>query len=108
MNRLNRDECVIIVLLQRFCEYRLPRILRIKRNVDGGEILSNSDLSFLTRGHKSTQQIIHLIDNHPKYKEIFKDIFHLYHHVTRRALDNEQRVSEPNRSVLDHQAINDN
>ena len=95
MNKFDRDECVIVVLIQRLCESRIHRALRLQLKVDDGETLSSSDIRFLARGHKNTQQIIHLVDKHPKHQNLFRDIIHLYHHITLRALDNEQKSASP-------------
>lgn len=90
MNRLSRDECVIIAVIQRLWESRLPRALRLKATVDEGKILSSSDIRYIARTRKDTQQIMPLIDKHPKYQDLFTNVIHLYHHITQRALDNER------------------
>ncbi len=95
MNRFDHDECVIVALTQRLCESRIHRVLRLSAKVDKGKTLSSSDIRFLARGHKNTQQIIHLVDEHPKYQDLFAKIIHLYHHVTQQALDNEQKSTKP-------------
>ncbi len=94
MNKLSRDNCVIIALIQRLYESRLPRAIRLKVSVDEGEILSSSDISFIGRAHKETQQIIPLIDKHPKYQSLFADVIHLFHNITEQALDNEQKSTK--------------
>lgn len=95
MNGLSRDECVIIALIQRLWESRLPRAFRLKAAVDEGEVLSSSDIRYITRVHNDTQQIIPLVDKHPKYQNLFTNVIHLYHHITQKALDNEQTSSKP-------------
>ena len=93
MTKLNRDNCVIIALIQRLYESRLPRALRLKVSVDEGKTLSSSDISFIGRSHRETQQIIPLVDKHPKYQDLFANIIHLYHDITEQALENEQKSS---------------
>ena len=90
MNRLSRDECVIMALIQRLWESRLPRALRLKVAVDEGNILSSSDIRYIARTHKDTQQIMPLLEKHPKYQNLFTNVIHLYHHITQQALDNEE------------------
>jgi hypothetical protein len=91
MKKDNHDEGVIAALILRFETYRLPRALRIKERVDAGETLSDSDIEHLEKLLKSTQQILPLIDRNPKYQELTTKAIHLYHHITEKGLENEQK-----------------
>lgn len=94
MSKLSHDDCIIITMLQRLWESRLPRALRLKEKVDEGRTLNPSDISFLERGHQSAQRIMPLIDKHPRYQAVFAGVIHLYHQITEQALDNEQGSSK--------------
>jgi len=88
----HNDEGVLEALLHRFEKYRLPRALRIKEKVDAGGILDELDLEFLEKVLKDTQEVTRLIDRNPDYQDIVTKAIHLYHHITEKALENEQKV----------------
>jgi hypothetical protein len=87
---LSKDDGVIAVLIERFNKERLPRVLRLKEKVDGGEKLSEMDISFLQQVFEDSKHTIPLGDKHPEYQDLMARVILLYREITEQALKNEQ------------------
>ena len=92
MAEQDRDAGVFAVLMQRFDSRRLPRALSLKEKVDRGEVLNSGDIAFLNRVFTDAYHVERLAARHPEYETLCAQVAHLYHQITERALENEQRV----------------
>lgn len=90
MGDSSKEEGIIQVLLERYQEQRLPRLLDIKENVDQGQTLSEFDLEFLEQVMSEAQQNKHLLDDQPELQDLFVRSIALYKEITEKALENEQ------------------
>jgi hypothetical protein len=82
---------LIEVLVQRFETQQLGRVLELKRRVDAGATLSDYEQDFLEDICREAMDSKHLVDRFPEYQPLFARAVGLYHEITARALQNEQR-----------------
>jgi hypothetical protein len=90
MTDTSKDAGVIQVLVKRFEEYRLPRVLALKEKVDSGEPLNDMDIEYLKEVIDDAQQHKSLVDQHPEWQKISARVAGLYNEITRKALENEK------------------
>lgn len=79
------------VVLDRFVNHRLPRIQEIKTYVDQGEKLNEFDILFLTEVFNDASAMYAQIDQESEYVKLAIKAIELYHHITEKALENEQK-----------------
>lgn len=77
------------VLVERFQRDRLPRILKIKEDVDAGRALGDDQLGFLQKVLQDAQENAALVNSLPDCRELFAKVVHLCHDITASALENE-------------------
>jgi len=90
MNEDDKEDGVILALIERFERQRLPRILELKEKVDRKEILDDSEMEFLEGIIADAMHNKPLIDKHPEWQEFCAGVVHLYEEITEKALENEQ------------------
>ncbi len=86
----NDEDGVIVALLERLSNHRLPRALDLKARVDEGARLDDNDVAFLKRVLESAQEVKRVADRHPEYQDVVARAIHLYHEITTKALENEE------------------
>jgi hypothetical protein len=82
----------IYALIERFEKQRLPRLLELKKKVDEGGVLSESDIQFMDQITHDAQRSKRLIDRHPEWHKFCADVIHLYEAIAEMALDNESKL----------------
>jgi hypothetical protein len=82
----------IYALVERFEKQRLPRLLELKKRVDEGGVLSESDIQFMDQVMLDAQRSKRLIDRHPKWHEFCSEVIHLYEEIAEKALHNERKL----------------
>ena len=82
---------VIYTIIERFEKQRLPRLLELKKRVDNGEVLSESDIRFMYQVTLDAQRSKRLIDRHPEWHKFCSEVIHLYEEIAVKALDNEKK-----------------
>ena len=90
MSKPSENLGVVMALLQRLEKQRLPRLLSLKQKVNRGEVLGDSELSFLEQVSADAMRIGPIIDKAPEYQSLFVKLTGLYDDITAKALENEQ------------------
>ena len=91
MNDSADELAVIYALIERFEKQRLPRLLEIKKRVDKGGVLSESDIQFMYQVTLDAKRSKRLIDRHPEWHKFCAEVIHLYEGVIEKALENEKK-----------------
>jgi hypothetical protein len=92
MSKKSSDAGVISVLLERFNNQRLPRVLALKEKVDRGETLSDADLAYLEKIFSDFSQVKPLVDRNPEYMPLVAKVINLYKEIADKALENEKKA----------------
>ena len=88
------DQGTIAVLLKRLNEQRLPRALELRDRVNGGAVLTELDIKFLSDVFEDTHRIKPLIEKYPEYHDIVGRMVGLYKEITDKALENEKSAQK--------------
>ena len=64
----------------------------MREKVDRGETLDDYDLRFLRRVFEDANQAQMLVSKHPELNSLVSKLIDLYHHITKKALENEQKA----------------
>ena len=86
----DKERGIIFVLLDRLNSYRLPRVMKLKQQVDRGEPLSSMDLEFLKRALAEGGEARRLALRHPEYQPIVDQMAKLYDEVATKGLENQR------------------
>ena len=90
MNESIKYTGVIMALLQRLEQQRLPALLAMKKKVDQGKRLEDHDIDFLKQMFADANKIKPMIDKHPEYQDLVAQLISLYYEITTKALENEK------------------
>lgn len=84
------EKGVILALIKRLVDQRLPRLLDMQKRVERGELLSDYDISYLEEAMQEANQNRHHIVHFPEYKELASKLAQLYEQITEKALENQR------------------
>ena len=91
MSDTSNDAGMIQVLLDRFNNQRLPRMLEIKAKAERGEKLTDYELEFLEHALSDTRSASRLLQRHPEFNDLVARIMTLYKEIATKALANESK-----------------
>ena len=85
------DIGVIEAVLERLNEFRIPRMLEMKQRLESGELLTDYDMEMLQRVLDDNRSLQPLIDRHPEIHLVYAKATDLYHDITSKGLENEEK-----------------
>lgn len=85
----------IQAVLERFTKWRLPRTLDIKRRIDRGGVLNESDALFLEGVSDDAARAQALILRHPELQPLAARLKELHDDIIRTASSNAHRANVP-------------
>lgn len=86
------DAATLQALLARLLEFRLPRLLAIKEQVDGGARLDDTQVAFLKGALEDAKHAQQLFVRNPEFHAVGAQIVQLYEDIVTKAVENEQRT----------------
>lgn len=93
MSNDTEDTGVIMAILERLNDFRLPRLLELKERMDAGETLSEYDMEFLERVIEDARSAHVYADRHPDVQPLYSRVIALYSEITAKGLENEKNRS---------------
>ena len=90
MKQSEKDAGTIAALMLRFQQTRLPRANRLLEKVNGGELLSDSDIRFLKRVYRDSRANQSLVRRNPEYLNFVTGFIDLYTEIIAKGLENEK------------------
>ena len=82
---------ITVAVLEEFRTQSLPRALLIQEKVSRGEQIDRLDLEYLDEVIHNVEQLKPRIDLHPEFQTLFSEVVDLYHAITQKALENEEK-----------------
>ena len=89
MEQKNKDALIIAGALKRLTEFRMPRVLSLKKKVDSGEVLDDFDLKFLRRALNDARDLNPILERNPKYLKLRDKAVGLCDQILKKSAENE-------------------
>jgi hypothetical protein len=89
------DLDAIQAMLSQLNTFCLPRALKLKEQVDGGELLSAYEVLFLKQALNEGSEARRLVAKHPQYQGIVDQMTALYAEIVRKGAQNETDLKKP-------------
>lgn len=86
------DTATMQALLDRLLKFRLPRAMDLRKRVDNGERLTDSDIAFLKSALEDAQDGQHFVARNPEFHSLGTQIVALYEHIVQKGIENEKNA----------------
>ncbi len=87
-----KDKGVILMLLERFNKQRYPRAMALKKKVDSGGLLNDSDHALIKQVMEDGKKVRSLIEKHPEYKDLAAKAIDLWNEIIEKDLENQKKT----------------
>ena len=84
------DEATLQVMLERLLNFRLPRALALKKRIDRGEPMTDSDVAFMKSALQDAHDGQKFVVRNPQFHAVGTQIVQLYDDIVRKAAENEK------------------
>jgi len=85
------DAGTVQALIERLVKFRLPRAIEIRKHVEAGGVLSDSEIDFLRLALDDARDASKFVARHPEVQAVGTQVVQLYDEIVRKAMENEQR-----------------
>jgi hypothetical protein len=90
VDQSEKDAGTIAALMSRLKDVRLPKAKLLLDKVNGGELLSDSDIRFLKKIYEDSKSNHSLVQRNPEYHRLISGFLGLYTEITTKGLENER------------------
>ena len=94
MSRHIDDTATLQALLDRLVKYRLPRAMALKKRVDAGERMTDSDIAFMKQALEDAQDGQHFVARNPEFHALGGELVQLYEEIVEKATENEKKAAD--------------
>ena len=85
-----KEQGVVKTVLDRFNHQRLPALIKLKKHVDNGGVLSDVDVRLLEDSISEAKDGERYAGKHPEFKKLIAEVSSLYQDITTTALENQK------------------
>ena len=94
MSQHTDDTATLQALLDRLVKYRLPRAMALKKRVDAGDRMTDSDIAFMKEALEDAQDGQHFVARNPEFHALGGELVQLYEEIVEKATENEKKAAD--------------
>ena len=94
MSQHTDDTATLQALLDRLVKYRLPRAMALKKRVDAGERMTDTDIAFMKQALEDAQDGQHFVARNPEFHALGGELVQLYEEIVEKATENEKKAAD--------------
>ncbi|HEY1141853.1 MAG TPA: hypothetical protein VGE88_16865 [Lysobacter sp.] len=94
MSQHTDDTATLQALLDRLVKYRLPRAMALKKRVDAGERMTDTDIAFMKEALEDAQDGQHFVARNPEFHALGGELVQLYEEIVEKATQNEKKAAD--------------